>query len=209
MDKLIPAYGLTECQKHCENEKYFNCRSINYESYSRDCALSSNDISSIGVGQTALLLRRNSLYSEKGNCEQGNVHHLPLSLPLSLSSALPLSPTVTVQCNQQDMMLTLNFDTPFYGRVYAKGNPTVCYLVGTGQTSLQFAISLGSRCGTRQEVTTHTHLHIYTGRCVPVLYSSLIILPILSGSQEFHQRGRNTAARGHHDRLRSHHKGHV
>lgn len=50
------------------------------------------------------------------------------------------------------MVLKLNFDSPFYGRVYAKGNPSQCFVVGTGQTQLQFAVSLGSRCGTREEV---------------------------------------------------------
>ena len=81
------------------------------------------------MGSRALHHRRYSLYSEKRNCEQ-----------------------VSVQCSPQEMMLTLNFDTPFIGRVYAKGNPSQCFIVGTGQTRLQFSISLGSRCGTRQEV---------------------------------------------------------
>ncbi|XP_022252165.1 uncharacterized protein LOC106468151 [Limulus polyphemus] len=49
------------------------------------------------------------------------------------------------------MLLTLNFQSPFNGRVYAKGNPTQCFVVGQGQSTLQFAISLGSRCGTRKE----------------------------------------------------------
>ncbi|KAH9366370.1 hypothetical protein HPB48_018131 [Haemaphysalis longicornis] len=56
-----------------------------------------------------------------------------------------------VQCNQQDMLLAMNFDTPFHGRVYAKGNPAQCFVVGNGQNTLQFAVSLGTRCGTLQE----------------------------------------------------------
>lgn len=70
----------------------------------------------------------------------------------SCNSILLFSFSVSVQCNQQDMLLTLNFDSPFNGRVYAKGNPSQCFVVGSGQNQLQFAIALGSRCGTRQEV---------------------------------------------------------
>lgn len=44
---------------------------------------------------------------------------------------------VSVQCNQQDMLLALNFDSPFYGRVYTKGNPSQCFVNGNGQTQLQ------------------------------------------------------------------------
>ncbi|GFT27835.1 uncharacterized protein NPIL_367231, partial [Nephila pilipes] len=68
----------------------------------------------------------------------------------------------SVQCNQQDMLLTVNFGSPFHGRVYAKGNPTQCYMVGTGQTTLLFAISLGTRCGTLVEFLC---LQTLSGRC--------------------------------------------
>uniref|UniRef100_T1JZ41 ZP domain-containing protein n=1 Tax=Tetranychus urticae TaxID=32264 RepID=T1JZ41_TETUR len=128
IDRVTHAFSLTDCQRQCDTERLFPCRALNYESYSRECLLSSYDIASIGLGQKALQLRRHSIYSEKGNCEQ-----------------------VTVQCNPQDMVLTLNFDTPFMGRVYAKGNPAQCFEVGTGQTRMQFSISFGTRCGTRQE----------------------------------------------------------
>ena len=100
-------------------------RSISYETYARDCALSSEDTHILGVptssssslspssgsangsssglvtdGLKSLILqsRRHSIYSEKGNCE-----------------------SVSVQCTQQDMILTVNFDSPFTGRIYAKG----------------------------------------------------------------------------------------
>ncbi|XP_074603612.1 uncharacterized protein LOC141857092 isoform X3 [Brevipalpus obovatus] len=130
IDRISHAFSLPECQRQCDLEKLFMCRSLNYESYTRECALSSYDIASVGIGHQQLQARRHSLYSEKGNCEQ-----------------------VTVQCNQHDMMLTLNFDTPFMGRIYAKGNPTQCYELGTGQTHLKFSIPLNSKCGTRSEGT--------------------------------------------------------
>lgn len=45
-------------------------------------------------------------------------------------------------------MLTLNFDSPFYGRVYTKSNPTQCFVNGNGQTQLQVSIAfrLYSQC---------------------------------------------------------------
>ncbi|OTF78126.1 hypothetical protein BLA29_008887 [Euroglyphus maynei] len=51
-------------------------------------------------------------------------------------------------------MLTLNFDSPFMGRVYTKSNPSQCFVNGNGQLQLQFAIPLDSRCGTYQESTS-------------------------------------------------------
>lgn len=130
IERLTHAFSLSDCQRQCDGERLFPCRAVSYETYARDCALSSEDLSSLGQSRSALQTRRHSLYSEKGSCEQ-----------------------VTVQCTQQDMILTINFDSPFTGRVYAKGNPSQCFVVGTGQTSLQFAISLGSKCGTRAEVS--------------------------------------------------------
>ena len=44
---------------------------------------------------------------------------------------------MSVQCNQQDMMLTLNFDSPFYGRIYTKSNPSQCFVNGNGQSQVQ------------------------------------------------------------------------
>ncbi|XP_035231145.1 uncharacterized protein LOC118203012, partial [Stegodyphus dumicola] len=128
LDRLSRAFNLKDCQRQCDTERDFTCRSVNFETVAKDCALSSEDISSVPQGINALQVRRNSLYSEKGSCEQ-----------------------VSVQCNPQDMLLTIHFDSPFHGRVYAKGNPSQCFVVGTGQTSLQFAISMGARCGTTAE----------------------------------------------------------
>ncbi|CAN8028276.1 unnamed protein product, partial [Ixodes persulcatus] len=128
IDRLGHAYSLAECQRQCDLERQFNCRAVNFETVHRDCALSSEDTQITPLGTAAMIYRRYSVYSEKGTCEQ-----------------------VSVQCNQQDMLLAMNFDTPFHGRVYAKGNPAQCFVVGNGQNTLQFAVSLGTRCGTLQE----------------------------------------------------------
>ncbi|KAL1469347.1 hypothetical protein MTO96_005044 [Rhipicephalus appendiculatus] len=128
IDRLGHAFSLAECQRQCDLERLFSCRAVNFETVHRDCALSSEDAQSTPLGAAALVHRRYSVYSEKGTCEQ-----------------------VSVQCNQQDMLLAMNFDTPFHGRVYAKGNPSQCFVVGNGQNTLQFAVSLGTRCGTLTE----------------------------------------------------------
>ncbi|XP_067124590.1 uncharacterized protein [Centruroides vittatus] len=128
IDRLSRAHDIHDCQKQCDLERRFRCRSINYETMTRHCALSSEDLATVGDSTDLLQFRRQSIFSEKGNCEQ-----------------------VSVQCNQQDMILTVNFAVPFNGRVYAKGNPAQCYMLGTGQQSLQFAVSMGSRCGTKLE----------------------------------------------------------
>ncbi|KAH8035802.1 hypothetical protein HPB51_008629 [Rhipicephalus microplus] len=128
IDRLGHAFSLAECQRQCDLERLFSCRAVNFETVHRDCALSSEDAHSTPLGTAALAYRRYSVYSEKGTCEQ-----------------------VSVQCNQQDMLLAMNFDTPFHGRVYAKGNPSQCFVVGNGQNTLQFAVSLGTRCGTLTE----------------------------------------------------------
>ncbi|XP_076355850.1 uncharacterized protein LOC143249601 isoform X2 [Tachypleus tridentatus] len=128
IDRLLRTFSLPECQIRCDEERGFTCRAVNFETITRDCALCSDDSTALEDGQNNLQFRRNSVFSEKGTCEQ-----------------------VSVQCTEQDMLLTLNFQSPFNGRVYAKGNPTQCFVVGQGQSTLQFAISLGSRCGTRKE----------------------------------------------------------
>src|SRR5205823_6564022 len=100
VDRLTHAFSLSDCQRQCDGERLFPCRAVSYETYARDCALSSEDLSAMSpvLGRSALTPRRHSVFSEKGSCEQ-----------------------VTVQCTQQDMLLTINFDSPFSGRVYAKG----------------------------------------------------------------------------------------
>ncbi|OQR73434.1 hypothetical protein BIW11_09734, partial [Tropilaelaps mercedesae] len=125
IDRLTHAFTIQECQRLCDLERRFPCRSIDYESVHHDCALSSEDVASHPLGTGGLIYRRFSIFSEKGACEQ-----------------------VSVQCNQQDMVLTLNFDTPFHGRIYSRANPNQCYVMGSGQTQMQYTISLGTRCGT-------------------------------------------------------------
>ena len=63
IDRLTSAYSLADCQKQCDGERMFPCRSLNYELYARDCALSSEDMITLGMGPSALMPRRNSLYS--------------------------------------------------------------------------------------------------------------------------------------------------
>ncbi|GIY44839.1 uncharacterized protein CEXT_568901 [Caerostris extrusa] len=91
LDRLSRAYNLKDCQRQCDTEKEFTCRSVNFETVAKDCALSSEDISSI--------------------------------------------PQVSVQCNPQDMLLTINSRQSFPRRIYARGNPSQCFVVGTGQTN--------------------------------------------------------------------------
>lgn len=58
---------------------------------------------------------------------------------------------ISVQCNSKEMLVSINFDAPFRGKVMAKGNPEQCYIVGDGQASLQFPIVFGPKCNSRQE----------------------------------------------------------
>jgi len=194
VDRLTNAFSLSDCQRQCDGERLFQCRAVSFEAFSRDCALYSEDTSSLKPILSSHYSLLNSISSSNGQQDSRNTSSSesvttdsshPLLLPDSdsfpASAALTSSTSsltlfgkdsvlqqrkhsiysekgsceqVTVQCTQQDMLLTLNFDTPFSGRVYAKGNPSQCYVLGTGTTQLQFAISLGSKCGTRPEVST-------------------------------------------------------
>lgn len=134
IDKIQHAVSLSDCQRQCDLERLFGCKSINYDPTSRNCMLINEDLISLNRGasqqqQSGLLLsKKNTIYSEKGNCEM-----------------------ISVQCNSQEMLVSINFDSPFKGRVMAKGNPEQCYLIGDGQTSLQFPIVFGPKCNSRQE----------------------------------------------------------
>lgn len=89
VDRLTSAASLADCQRQCDAERLFPCRSVNFETYVHDCALSSEDQVSmahlIALGHAAVASksganggtgmivhkRHKSIYSEKGNCEQG------------------------------------------------------------------------------------------------------------------------------------------
>lgn len=87
MDRILEASSLTECQRHCDSEPSFHCKSVNYDATSRECSLSSEDMSVVstlnqapttidvnnsdGSGTGPITLRSGSTFSEKGNCEQG------------------------------------------------------------------------------------------------------------------------------------------
>lgn len=129
VDKINHAVSLSDCQRQCDLERLFSCKSINYDPSTRSCMLINEDLISLNRGQQASLLpKKNTIYSEKGNCEM-----------------------VSVQCNSQEMLVSINFDSPFKGRVMAKGNPEHCFMIGDGQTSIQFPIVFGPRCNSRQE----------------------------------------------------------
>lgn len=69
IDRLSRAFSLADCQRQCDLEDKFVCRSVNFETLVRDCALSSDDL--VSMPPEALVPRHNSIYSEKGTCEQG------------------------------------------------------------------------------------------------------------------------------------------
>lgn len=129
VDKINHAVSSSDCQRQCDLERLFSCKSINYDPNTRSCMLINEDLISLNRGQQASLLpKKNTIYSEKGNCEM-----------------------ISVQCNSQEMLVSINFDSPFRGRVMAKGNPEHCFMIGDGQTSIQFPIVFGPRCNSRQE----------------------------------------------------------
>lgn len=129
VDKINHAVSLSDCQRQCDLERLFSCKSINYDPSTRSCMLINEDLISLNRGQQASLLpKKNSIYSEKGNCEM-----------------------ISVQCNSQEMLVSVNFESPFRGRIMAKGNPEHCFIIGDGQTSIQFPIVFGPKCNSRQE----------------------------------------------------------
>lgn len=133
IDKITHAISLGDCQRQCDLERLFSCKSINYDPSSKKCMLINEDLISLNRGgqQTqALITRRGSVYSEKGNCEM-----------------------INVQCNSHEMLVSINFDSPFRGRIMAKGNPDQCYMLGDGQTNIHFPIVFGPKCNSRQEVS--------------------------------------------------------
>ncbi|GFS73189.1 uncharacterized protein NPIL_561871, partial [Nephila pilipes] len=71
IDRLSRAFSLSDCQRQCDLEDKFVCRSLNFETVVRDCALSSDDMISMQHMADGLIPRPNSIYSEKGTCEQG------------------------------------------------------------------------------------------------------------------------------------------
>lgn len=129
IDKINHAVSLNDCQRQCDLERLFSCKSVNYDPGSKNCMLINEDLISLDRGQQrSLIPKKNTIYSEKGSCEM-----------------------ISVQCNSQQMLVNINFDSPFRGRILAKGNPEQCYMVGDGQTSVQFPIVFGPKCNSRQE----------------------------------------------------------
>lgn len=132
IDKISHAVSLSDCQRQCDLERLFSCKSLNYDPATKNCMLINEDLISLSRGSKqsqALISRRGSVYSEKGNCEM-----------------------INVQCTSQEMLVSINFDTPFRGRIMAKGNPDQCFMLGDGQTAVHFPIVFGPKCNSRQEV---------------------------------------------------------
>ncbi|MPC35567.1 hypothetical protein E2C01_028992 [Portunus trituberculatus] len=63
-------FDTTECKKYCDTERDFTCRSFNFQSFRRECSLSSDDTFTVG-GQGVLQVERDYFYSEKGACKTG------------------------------------------------------------------------------------------------------------------------------------------
>ncbi|XP_045103923.1 uncharacterized protein LOC123499645 isoform X7 [Portunus trituberculatus] len=120
-------FDTTECKKYCDTERDFTCRSFNFQSFRRECSLSSDDTFTVG-GQGVLQVERDYFYSEKGACK-----------------------TVKVDCTPTDMLVTFSFGTPFKGRLYATGNAQACFEMGNRQTQVILRVPLGSTCGTIEE----------------------------------------------------------
>nr|XP_045584142.1 uncharacterized protein LOC123746573 isoform X2 [Procambarus clarkii] len=118
-----------ECKQYCDSERDFSCRSYNFQSFRRECSLSSDDTFTTG-GQNALQVERDYFYSERGACK-----------------------TVKVDCTPTDMLVTFSFGTPFEGRVYATGNAQACFEMGNRQTQLILRVPLGTTCGTKEEAS--------------------------------------------------------
>ena len=110
---MVQAWNLEECTHYCNNERLFNCKSVNFNHYTRECSMSSDELTSVNIINSVkfspimLGTKLNSVYSEKASCEH-----------------------ISVQCNNENMVLQLNFDSAFFGRIYSKANPTQCYLTG-------------------------------------------------------------------------------
>ncbi|KAB7500990.1 hypothetical protein Anas_12965 [Armadillidium nasatum] len=115
-------FDTNECQSYCERESDFTCRSYNYHAERRECSLSSDDTSTAG-GVTALIVNRDYFYADKALCRN-----------------------VRVDCTSSSMLVTFTFGTPFEGRVYAQGNPQVCFEMGSREIELMLRIPLDTTC---------------------------------------------------------------
>ncbi|KAF0309145.1 Cuticlin-1 [Amphibalanus amphitrite] len=109
------------CQRLCSEERAFS-----YTARTRECSLSSEDAVSLPV--TALLSSPGTVFSQQTDCQD-----------------------VRVECSRREMVVSLHFDRPFEGRVFAIGGPQSCFSLGDGRHRLQLPIPMDSRCGTVQE----------------------------------------------------------
>ncbi|KAI1289599.1 hypothetical protein HDE_09143 [Halotydeus destructor] len=148
----------SECAKACLMEATFTCRSADYDDITKMCRLSQENRRT--QPQAFRLVPDSNREYLENQCVSSARTLTTLSTgrlalqhgPQAVSG--PDKPTweqASVSCTKAEMVLTINFDSAFRGRVYAKGSPDHCYVLGAGQTQLQFAIPLDPRCGTRAE----------------------------------------------------------
>ncbi|GAB6026964.1 hypothetical protein CHUAL_013634 [Chamberlinius hualienensis] len=123
--------SIDDCQLQCGQETNFICRSISYESLAKICYLSAEDKFSVKDGQN-VIQRFGSTYAEKTGYSQ-----------------------VKVACTSSEMVITLQFDKPFDGVIYAKTNPLQCYFPGNSQTLITINFPFGVRCGTIEQSPGH------------------------------------------------------
>ncbi|CAG7728314.1 unnamed protein product [Allacma fusca] len=125
-DKFMPRmYSVEDCRRACDTEQEFHCKAFSFHSYRRECLLSSDDTHSTGQ---ALIPDPDFFYGERGTCNN-----------------------VRVDCTPSDMLVTINFGSPFAGRVFATGNPQSCFEMGGDRSQIILRISLGTQCGTLQQ----------------------------------------------------------
>nr|XP_040567250.1 uncharacterized protein LOC121116996 isoform X1 [Lepeophtheirus salmonis] len=125
---------IEECRSQCSIQDNYNCRSFNFNSFRKECFLSSDDSVSLPSG---LHQDRDFTFSERGGCNNGTKNHVKKD--------------VKVECTPSDMLVNLAFGAEFNGRIYATGNPQACFELGTGQSEMILKIPISSQCGTVQQ----------------------------------------------------------
>lgn len=178
VDRIQIASSLTDCQRKCDSEQSFHCKSVNFDPISRECSLSSEDSVSFSVLQSHLPavsgsldssiapFQQDSIFSEKGNCEQGectnmfsvfwftsfwqhskrNLQPARHDVDTKLWQSLPRS------CLHQKQPGSVLCQRYWTNPIASKCLP-ICALYFTLIFHLlKFAIPLNSRCGTHQEV---------------------------------------------------------
>lgn len=133
-DLLIQGVTKEECQRRCNTNSAFVCRSFTYFPVENICKLSSDD--NLSAGPTALRPKQGANYYQKAPCVD-----------------------LTLVCGAKSMTVTLTTDEGFGGKLYAFKNPRGCQARGTGrtETALTFLYEeeeqdeAYARCGVERE----------------------------------------------------------